>query len=445
MIVCKFGGTSLADIEQIKKVAAIVRGNPERKFIVVSAPGKRSSEDKKITDLLLIASNQDKKLEDRLEALRVFGSRFSDIVAGLDVPVDVPHFVSEIERMIEKMAYADAIVSRGEYLMAKILAAHLDFPFVDAVSFVRFDEHGRYSETRTALEAFNKIRFFDRAVIPGFYGADGRGVIHTFPRGGSDLTGAIVAQFVEAKLYENWTDANGVYAVDPRIIADAPTIQRLSYKELRELTYSGATVFHEEAMFPVMKAGIPIHVRNTHEPENIGTLVSPSENVADADDSHPVTGIAGRKDFLVLAIEKMQMNSEVGYVRRIASVLERHRISFEHMPSGIDSVSIIIEVAKIRTDGRKVGELVAHLVKDLQEDCNPDSIQTFENIALVSTVGKAMRSTPGIAARLFGALARERINVRLIIQGSSEISIIIGVLNSDYEAAIRAIYKEFFS
>ncbi|MGQ9779803.1 MAG: aspartate kinase [Bacillota bacterium] len=432
--VAKFGGTSLADAGQFRKVRAIVTADPERRYIVPSAPGKRHPKDQKITDLLYLCHahvQQDVPFDD---VFSIISERFLQIVHELGLALDLRPYLDEIKKQIAQGASADYTASRGEYLNGLILAELLGYEFIDAAEVIFFRPDGTLDRERTWRALGERLAAVPRAVIPGFYGSLPNGAIKTFPRGGSDISGAIVARGVGADLYENWTDVSGFLMADPRIVPNPKPIELITYRELRELAYMGASVLHEEAIFPVREAGIPIRIKNTNAPEDPGTLI-----VRDAPPVTPkgtITGIAGRKDFTVIALEKTLMNAEIGFGRRLLSILEANGISFEHMPSGIDTISLVIADAQLNHKLDKV-------LEEIRQQCRPDSLEVHPNMALIATVGRGMAYTPGIAGKLFGALGREGINVRMIDQGSSEINIIVGVDSQDFERAVRAIYYAF--
>ncbi|MBW2496390.1 MAG: aspartate kinase [Deltaproteobacteria bacterium] len=432
--VCKFGGSSVADAAQLRKVHAIVEGESERRFVVPSAPGRRTADDQKITDLLY-RTHETASRGESIEALfSTIAARFREIVSELSLDLDLEPALAEIHDRIRDGAGADYAASRGEHLSGRLLASLLDRPFVDPAEIVRFDEGGRFLAEETHRAVSERLLDEGTGVIPGFYGARPDGSIKTFSRGGSDVTGAIIARGVGAAIYENWTDVSGLLMTDPRIVDSPRTIESLTYRELRELTYMGATVLHDEAIFPVREAGIPVHIRNTNEPEALGTRIWRGDH--EEKPMGRITGIAGRKNFTILALEKTLMNAEVGFGRRLLAVLERHDISWEHMPSGIDTLSIVLK-----------DDVVADRLEDLKREiyaaCSPDSIDIYSGIALIATVGRGMSHTPGTAAQLFGALAEEGINIRMIDQGSSELNIIVGVENEDFERTVRAIYGAF--
>lgn len=436
--VCKFGGTSMADGNVILSAAKIVQADESRRYVVVSAPGKRFSGDIKMTDLLYKCSDAaaagDKAVFD--ETFAKIRARFTNIQTEVGKELGIETALDEVEEKVLGGAGADYCASRGEYLAAKIMAAVLEVPFVDATEFIRFKADGTLDEITFELgkEVLSK---YERAVVPGFYGLGYDGKVKTFSRGGGDISGSVVARSVMASLYENWTDVSGFYACDPRIVASPKWMSELSYQELRELSYMGANVLHSEAIFPVRSAGIPIRICNTFRPDDAGTYIVKTstrdlkENV--------VTGIAGKKDFTVITLEKSMMNSEIGFVGKVLSVIGERGISFEHLPSGIDTMSLVIDNAYLK-DG-----VLDEVVEAIKKAVCPDKIYTHENIALVATVGSGMARNVGTSARLFTAIANAGINVIMIDQGSSELNIIVGVENKDCDACIRAIYKEFFN
>ncbi len=436
LIVCKFGGTSMADSKTVAQCASIIKSDSRRKFIVVSAPGKSNFEPMKVTDALIACYKEAKETGSCANAFHHVRERFERMVKELNVDLDITSELDAVEKGInEHTETLDYAASRGEYLSAKLFAKVLDLPFVDAAEFVYFDKHGNFDAEYTNDKCREVLGKYDGAVIPGFYGVKRNGEITTFSRGGSDISGSIVARGVSADLYENWTDVNGFLVADPRIVDAPQKIEELSYKELRELSYMGASVLHADAIFPVKKAGIPINIRNTFEPENPGTMIVPNNEYHNG---KVVTGIAGKKNFSVILIAKSMMNTQLGFARRILSVLEYHEMPYEHMPSGIDTLSVILD-----TTGRTNEEL-EDIVREISSAVQPDSISVIDKIALVATVGHGMFKKVGTAARLFTALARNNVNIRMIDQGSSELNIIIGVSNDDYETCIRAIYEEFF-
>ncbi|HEX7008743.1 MAG TPA: aspartate kinase [Phycisphaeraceae bacterium] len=437
--VCKFGGTSLADAGQIEKVRRIVRDDPERRYVVPSAPGKRHKDDQKITDLLYLCHEHARQGLPFDDVFELIANRYRQIVRDLALKLDLEPHLAQVKQTIAGVVrdggQPDYAASRGEYLNGLIIAEALGYPFVDAAEVVFFDRRGRLEAERTYQAVRERLLPLERAVVPGFYGSAPDGSIKTFSRGGSDVSGAIVARGVGASVYENWTDVSGLLMADPRIVENPRVIETITYKELRELSYMGATVLHDEAVFPVREAGIPVQIRNTNDPDAPGTIIFRG-NSAIPTVPGTISGIAGRKDFTIIAIEKAMMNHELGFGRRVLTVLEANGVSFEHMPSGIDTLSLVIATAELNGKLEKV-------VEEIRQECRPDSIEVFPNMALIATVGRGMARTRGMAARLFGALAQAGINIRMIDQGSSELNIIVGVEAADFEDAVRAIYRAF--
>ncbi len=436
--VCKFGGTSMADGSTIRRGASIVNADAERRYVVVSAPGKRFSGDIKITDLLYKCSDAVETgdiatFEKTYEKIRV---RFLNIEKELDKDLQLADGLERVRVEMLDGAGRDYCASRGEYFAALIMASVLGVPFVDATEFIRFNEDGTLSEETFALGA-EVLSKHERAVIPGFYGLGADGKVKTFSRGGGDISGSVVARAVQASLYENWTDVSGFYACDPRIVNSPKWISELTYQELRELSYMGANVLHSESIFPVRSAGIPIRICNTFRPEEAGTYIvkNSTRDIREV----VVTGIAGKKGFTSITLEKSMMNSEVGFVGKVLSVIGKHGISFEHLPSGIDTMSLIIDNEYLKNG------ILETLLEEMKMAVRPDKIYAHENIALVATVGHGMAKNVGTSARLFKALSEAGINVNMIDQGSSELNIIVGVEGEDCAACIQAIYNEFFN
>ena len=432
--VCKFGGSSVADADQFRKVKAIVEADPTRRYIVPSAPGNRSDGDKKVTDLLYLChanAAQDVPFD---EAFNLVADRYRQIVADLGLKLDIQKLLKTVHEQIAQGASADHAASRGEYLNGLIMAELLGFTFIDPADVIKFDTTGQFDADKTQRLVSRRLSKVENAVVPGFFGSTPDGQTKTFSRGGSDITGAIVARGAGARVYENWTDVCGLLMADPRVVDNPEAIDVVTYRELRELSYMGATVLHDEAIFPVREANIPVNIRNTNQPDHPGTMiVTEAEPVARRGS---ITGIAGKKDFTVIAVAKTLMNAEIGFGRRLLGALAVHDVSYEHTPSGIDTMSVI--VADDQLDGK-----LEKVLKEIRVECKPDSIDVYPNMALIATVGRGMAYTPGIAARLFGALAEADVNIRMIDQGSSEINIIIGVADTSFEAAIRAIYSAF--
>lgn len=431
--VAKFGGTSLANSNQFRKAGAIVEADKDRRYVIVSAPGKGHSDENKVTDLLYLCHAHINYSVPFDQVFDIISNRYLEIVNGLKIDLDIRVYLDEIKESISKGVSVDYLVSRGEYLNALIMAKFLNYDFIDAKEVICFDKSGSLDMARTEEVLSKRLSKHNRAVIPGFYGSTLDGKIKTFSRGGSDITGAIVARVVQAKVYENWTDVSGFLMTDPRIVENPRPIEKITYRELRELSYMGASVLHEEAILPVRNVDIPINIRNTNEPDNPGTMIN---SVDDRKNDNIITGIAGKRDFTVIAVHKNHMNSEVGFIRKILLILEIHNITIEHVPSGIDTVSIVISNSQLDSK-------LDLIVEEIEKQCNPDSLNVYRNMALIATVGNNMAHTPGIAAKLFTALGNEGINIRMIDQGSSEINIITGVEDKDFEKAIKAIYNAF--
>ncbi|MBR2646944.1 MAG: aspartate kinase [Clostridia bacterium] len=436
--VCKFGGTSMADGNIILTGAKIIQSDAERRYVVVSAPGKRFSGDIKVTDLLYECSDayesgDEAAFQKVFEKIR---SRFLNIEKEIGKDLHISAALDVVEKEILSGAGRDYCASRGEYLAAKIMSAVLEVPFVDATEFIRFKEDGTLDETTFELGA-KVLGAHQRAVVPGFYGLGANGKVKTFSRGGGDISGSIVARSVMASLYENWTDVSGFYACDPRIVNSPKWISELTYQELRELSYMGANVLHSESIFPVRSAGIPIRICNTFRPDDAGTYIV--KNSTRDMREVVVTGVAGKKGFTAITLEKSLMNSEIGFVEKVLSVIGKHGISFEHLPSGIDTMSLVIDNEYLK-DG-----ILQTLLDEMETLVHPDKLYTHENIALVATVGHGMAKNVGTSARLFKALSEAGINVNMIDQGSSELNIIVGVENEDCADCIKAIYNEFFN
>ena len=433
LLVAKFGGSSVADGIQIRKIRSIIEHSPNRKFIVVSAPGKRYDGDNKITDLLYLLKSHSDHNAPYEQLLQVIKERFLGMESDLGVSIGIANEFAEIEAALKSGATADYFASRGEYLNAKLIAAFLGFDFVDSKDFVLFNQKGKflYEETNEALG--RELAKHECAVIPGFYGSLPDGTVKTFSRGGSDITGALVARAVNAEVYENWTDVSGFLMADPRIVDNPKAIDSISYKELRELSYMGASVLHENAIYPARLAGIPINIRNTNEPTCPGTIISSDDTPSEGS---LITGIAGNKDFTVIGIYKNMMSNERGFIKRVLSILEDYDIPIEHIPSGIDTVSLVIANKYLQD---KIGDIL----DDFDKKIGADNIEVIENISLIATVGSRMASHHGVAAKLFCALSEADVNIRMIDQGSSEMNIIVGVETKNFETAIKAIYKAF--
>ena len=433
--VVKFGGSSLASARQFKKVGDIIRADKTRRYVIPSAPGKRNSKDTKVTDMLYecyAAASAGASYKKILEAIK---ARYQEIIDGLELNLNLDHEFATIEENFVKGIGKDYAASRGEYLNGIVMANYLGYEFIDAAEVIFFDEHGNFEAELTNKELSERLEHVERAVIPGFYGSKHDGSIKTFSRGGSDVTGSIVARAIHADLYENWTDVSGFLVTDPRIVENPEVIETITYKELRELAYMGAGVLHEDAIFPVRKEGIPINIRNTNRPEDKGTLIVESTC---RKPHYTITGIAGRKGFCAINIEKAMMNSEVGFGRKVLGVFEKFGISFEHMPSGIDTMTIMVHQDEFE-------EYEQSVIAGIHRAVEPDVVDLESDLALIAVVGRGMKGTRGTVGRIFSALAHARINVKMIDQGSSELNIIIGVKNSDFETAIKAIYDIFIT
>ena len=431
--VVKFGGSSLASAEQFRKVGDIIHADKERRYVIPSAPGKRFSGDTKVTDMLYgcyeLAEN-DKDFKKELQAIE---ERYQEIIDGLSLTLSLKEEFKTIAENFKKKAGVNYAASRGEYLNGIIMADYLGFPFIDAAEVIRFDENGDFDSETTNDILKERLKDAENAVIPGFYGAYADGTVKTFSRGGSDITGSIVARAVKADVYENWTDVSGFLIADPRIIENPEGIDTITYRELRELSYMGASVLHEDAIFPVRREGIPINIRNTNRPQDEGTWIVESTCQKS---KYVVTGIAGKKGFCAVNIDKAMMNSEIGFGRKVLQAFEDYGISFEHVPSGIDTMTVFVHQDEFMDKEQKVVSAIHRLA-------DPDSIDIEADLALIAVVGRGMKSTRGTAGRIFSALAHANVNVKMIDQGSSELNIIIGVANDDFETAIKAIYDIF--
>ncbi len=432
--VVKFGGSSLADASQFRKVADIIKAEPERRYVVPSAPGKRCKTDTKVTDMLYSCYDMAARGEDISVYFGEIEARYNGIIADLGMDFSLEKDFVHIKNAFIHKAGRDFAASRGEYLNGKILAKYLGFDFIDAAEVIFFNDNGQFDSERTNAVLSAELRRHEYAVIPGFYGSMPNDTIKTFSRGGSDITGSIVARAAGCDIYENWTDVDGFLMADPRIVDSPRVIGEITYRELRELSYMGATVLHEDAIFPVRFAGIPINIRITNNPQAHGTMIVSHSDKYDT--GNVITGVAGKKGFSVLSIEKDMMNAEVGFGRRVLEVLENQGICFEHLPSGIDNMSVILNTHEL--EGRR-----DKIVNEICREVNPETIGIEDGLALVAVVGRAMVKAKGTAARVFKAISGAGINIRMIDQGSSEISIIVGVEEADFEEAMRAIYQEF--
>ena len=430
----KFGGSSLADANQFRKVADIIRSDKERRYVVPSAPGKRYKDDIKVTDMLYACydavANEGKNAYNQFAPI---SERFNGIIADLGLTLSLD---DEYERIIDnfrKKAGKDYAASRGEYLNGIILANYLGYEFIDAAKAIFFTSKGEFDAELTDASLASILEGYPNAVIPGFYGARPDGTIKTFSRGGSDFTGSVVARAIKADIYENWTDVPGVALADPRIVENPKFIDVITYRELRELSYMGFSVLHQDAIFPVRTAQIPINIKNTNDPSAKGTMIVPS--APEGSNEHIITGIAGKKHFSAVCLEKDEMNSEIGFLRRILTLMDNEGICFEHIPTGIDTMNIVVNS----------DELAEHpnFVERVKQVANPNHIEVENDLALIAVVGRGMKSKKGTATRIFAALSHAEINIKMIDQGSSELNIIIGIHEEDFEKAIKVIYDMF--
>lgn len=431
--VVKFGGSSLASAQQFMKVGEIIRKEDSRRYVIPSAPGKRYADDTKVTDMLYECYAMAEAGGDYTAFLNKIKSRYDEIIGGLGLDLSLDVEFETIHENFEKQAGVDYAASRGEYLNGIVMASYLGFEFVDAADVIFFKKDGSLNEEKTNTAIAKRLKKTEYAVIPGFYGAAENGRIKTFSRGGSDITGSLVAKAIQADLYENWTDVSGFLVADPRIINNPEVIESITYKELRELSYMGATVLHEDAIFPVRKEGIPINIKNTNDPDQAGTMIVESTCRRP---KYTITGIAGKKGFVSINIDKAMMNSEIGFGRKVLGVFEDNGLSFEHMPSGIDTMTVFVHADEFEP-------LEQQIIAGIHRAVHPDTVELESDLALIAIVGRGMKSTRGTAGRIFSALAHARVNVKMIDQGSSELNIIVGVSNSEFDRAIRAIYDIF--
>ena len=431
--VVKFGGSSIANAEQFQKVGEIIRSEESRRYVVPSAPGKRFDGDTKVTDMLYScyeAAEAGQAFDGKLQEIK---ERFQEIIRGLSLELSLDSEFEQIAADFSAHAGKEYAASRGEFLNGKVMAAYLGYEFVDAAEVIRFDKNGVLEAEKTNKLLGKRLAKCEKAVIPGFYGAEDGGKVRTFSRGGSDVTGSLVAKAIMADMYENWTDVSGFLVTDPRIVDNPAVIETITYRELRELSYMGATVLHEDAIFPVRKEGIPINIRNTNHPEDKGTFIVESTC---RKPKYTITGIAGKKGFCSINIEKSMMNSEIGFGRKVLQVFEDQGISFEHIPSGIDTLTVYVHQDEFEEKEQQV-------IAGIHRAVSPDFVEMESDLALIAVVGRGMKSTRGTAGRIFSALAHANVNVKMIDQGSSELNIIIGVENRDFETAIKAIYDIF--
>lgn len=433
--ITKFGGSSVADSTQFKKVKDIIESDKARRFVIVSASGKRNSKDNKITDLLYLCHAHIEYHVDYMPLFKMIEERFLDIKKELGLDTDIDSELLRLEKELPSLNI-DELVSRGEYFTARLMADYLGFPFVDAKDVIEIRYDGSFDYDKTSENLKSILIEHDRFVMPGFYGVTPDGRIKVMTRGGSDISGSILARCLKADIYENWTDVSGFLIADPRIVKNPKNIERITYSELRELSYMGASVLHEDAVFPIRKYNIPIHILNTNRPEDPGTIILDSIDAEDDKNAPIITGIAGKKDFTAVEIYKKHMSNDVGIVRKTLSVFEKYNVSIEHIPSGIDSFSIVVQ-------SKDVKENIYDIISEIKDAIHTDHINIVEGIALIATVGRNMNRRPGTSGRLFAALGNNGINIRMIAQGSDEINIIVGVENKDFERAISIIYDNF--
>ena len=431
--ITKFGGSSVANATQFAKVKQIIESDSARRFVVVSASGREHKNDNKVTDLLYLIEAHIKYSVDYHPLFQLIEDRFLTMKRELNLTYPIENDLEELKQRLNKTISTDYLVSRGEYLTAKLMAEYLGFPFLDAKDIIIFRYNGKIDFDATRLRLKEYMQKHDRFVMPGFYGALPDGTIKIMSRGGSDITGSILADILDADMYENWTDVSGILMADPRIVSKPKRIDTITYSELRELSYMGASVLHEEAIFPVKEKNIPINILNTNHPEEGGTIILEKD---DKPSAQLITGIAGKKNFTVIAIYKNHMSDEIGIIRKALEVCESYRISIEHIPSGIDSFSIVVNYEDVK-------DVIYDMVGEMKKACHADDIKIIDNIALIATVGRQMMYKPGISGKLFAVLGQNNINIRMIAQGTDEMNIIVGVKNEDYEKTVKTIYESF--
>ncbi len=434
--VTKFGGSSMADAGQYRKVKDIITADKQRRVVIVSAAGKRFGNDHKLTDLLYLCYAHVQYGVACDPVFDMVTARYLEIRDELGLTMDLESEFAKLKQSLDaKCISQDELVSRGEYFSAKIMAAYLDFQFLDATQWVKFNMDGTVDKEESYAALKEKASLAKGVVTPGFYGVMPNGAIKTFSRGGSDITGALASAALDADVYENWTDVSGILMADPRIVTDPQPIPEVTYDELRELSYSGAQVLHEGTIFPVREKGIPLNIRNTNAPEDPGTMIKESFDT-ESDPNRFITGITGKKDFTIISLSKRGMGNEVGVLRKVLSVLERHNISVDYVPNGIDNVSVVVPSSS-------VADCLYTVLSEIQRDVKPDTLQVHDKIAVVAAVGRRMASRPGISGKVFGALGEAGVNIRMINQGPDELNIIFGVENKDFSEAIRVLYNSF--
>ena len=438
MKVVKFGGSSMADAGQYRKIRDILQADPERKVVVVSAAGKRFKDDHKITDLLYLCHAHTQYGVDCSGIFDMISSRYIQIRNDLGIDLDLEtDFAALKQRIDKKELNADEIASRGEYFSAKLMAAYLGFQFIDSADWVKFNYDGTVDQDSTYEALQNLIVHGIGAVIPGFYGLMPDGHIRTFSRGGSDITGALAAAALDAEVYENWTDVSGILMADPRLVDNPQAIPEVTYDELRELSYSGASVLHEDAIFPVREKNIPLNIRNTNDPQAPGTMIQEHFD-GELDPNRFITGITGKKDFTIISLSKRGMSNQVGVLHKVLTILVRHNLSVDYVPNGIDNVSIVLPTESIASQ-------LYTILGEIQQEVEPDTLDVHDQIAIVAAVGRQMACRPGISGKLFAALGEAGINIRMINQGPDELNIIFGVDNRDFKSAIQVLYSSFAS
>jgi len=434
--VAKFGGSSMADAGQYQKVRDIILSDPARRVVIVSAAGKRHKDDHKITDLLYLCHAHIQYGVDCTTVFEMITSRYLQIRDELGIQLDLESDFADLKRRLDAKAISqDELASRGEYYSAKLMAAYLGFQFIDAADWVQFNLDGSVNQSASYNALQGQVVLGRGVVIPGFYGVMADGNIRTFSRGGSDISGALAAAALDADVYENWTDVSGILMADPRIVDDPQPIPEVTYDELRELSYSGAQVLHEDAIFPVREKNIPLNIRNTNAPDDAGTMIKERFD-ADSDPNRFITGITGKKDFSIISMSKRGMGNEVGVLRKVLSVLERHNISIDYVPNGIDNVSVVMPTASL-------GSQLYTILAEIKKEAQPDTLDVHDHIAVVAAVGRKMAYRPGISGKIFAALGEAGINIRMINQGPDELNIIFGVDNKDFKNAIRVLYNSF--
>ena len=427
-VVTKFGGSSLSCAKQFKKVRDIVLSDPMRKIVVVSALGKRDANDSKITDLLYILHAHLKYYVPYEDVWKIIYDRYVEVRDDLKLDYKIEDELDLIAGQLDKNIPQDYLVSRGEFLAAKLMSRYLGYEFLDAKDVIEFNYDGTVNFDATGRKTKEKVAQLKKVVVPGFYGAYGNGVIKLFSRGGSDITGSIMAKCVNATVYENWTDVSGIMVTDPRIVKNPKSIKEITYNELRELSYMGANVLHEDSIFPVQELNIPIKILNTNEPECPGTIISNECK----DNSQAITGIAGKKNFVAITVYKDHMSNEVGFLRKCLSIFEKYDISIEHVPTGIDNLSIVVARDQVE-------KCLYELIVDLKQELGAE-VTLWEDIALIAVVGRNMAHKCGLCGKLLSVLGENGVNMKMIDQGPDELNIILGINNCDYEKAIKVIY-----